>query len=626
MKRSSAILLVILLLLLTATTVLAQKESFFDVFFSMITGFIDKIMITLGVGTPTTTTVQTTTTQFFCPKPYLEYKTGECCLDANGNNICDKDESTTQQSQSTQATTVGPSYGTTTTTQTQQTQQTTSAAQTTTQQGQTTLAVQRCGQGYYDDSNCGVGCPSGQICSSAGRSVNYQGQTINCYACRDACPTNDPDYIYYYKDPTCKNLCNKTGGWDCFKSTTHNDCYFCAKPCPNTHYYNDSTCKNQCSTGSECTKSTAYQYPCYWCRSPCPEGYYYKDPNCGYDCEKNEQCNKTTDDCYLCVSRCPVGYYYKDDKCGERCEQGKVCGQLTGYPDCYYCRGSTTTTQATTTRTTTTTPATSTQATTTRATTTQATTTTRATTTTIVVCGGSLFNSNNCDGQCNQACEVCSQYQGTPCYYCQKDCTRIGSGWGTSSVCSGCDSQHEECVQHSTCSGCYHCVETCPENLGYYRFQGCDAQCDSRLCAKVGGSGQYKDCYQCNQPRCGDGIISPPGEECEQDSDCPDYHYCDVDCLCTTDCAGYCADQGANGYTLIGGIGTKAKCEDKMNADMDAKRANCRAVCGAYAWLSGMSTDCCCVDTDWKPCLNCPNQDPARIDCDTPLAQCKAGL
>ncbi|MAG47976.1 hypothetical protein CL617_05195 [archaeon] len=28
----------------------------------------------------------------FCNTPYIEYKQGDCCLDANGNNICDSDD------------------------------------------------------------------------------------------------------------------------------------------------------------------------------------------------------------------------------------------------------------------------------------------------------------------------------------------------------------------------------------------------------------------------------------------------------------------------------------------------------------------------------------------------------
>ncbi|MBM3309278.1 MAG: hypothetical protein FJY77_03405 [Candidatus Altiarchaeales archaeon] len=63
---------------------------------------------------------------------------------------------------------------------------------------------------------------------------------------------------------------------------------------------------------------------------------------------------------------------------------------------------------------------------------------------------------------------------------------------------------------------------------------------------------------------------------------------------------------------------------------MNTPEADCRAVCGAYAWMDGLSADCCCVDTDWKPCLNCPCGSPplpaCPYDCDTPLAQCQAGL
>lgn len=32
-----------------------------------------------------------------CRGKYLEYKAGECCLDANSNNICDTDETPTQE-------------------------------------------------------------------------------------------------------------------------------------------------------------------------------------------------------------------------------------------------------------------------------------------------------------------------------------------------------------------------------------------------------------------------------------------------------------------------------------------------------------------------------------------------
>lgn len=37
--------------------------------------------------------------EFLCKTPYIEYKTGECCLDANSNRICDKDEQQAQTNQ-----------------------------------------------------------------------------------------------------------------------------------------------------------------------------------------------------------------------------------------------------------------------------------------------------------------------------------------------------------------------------------------------------------------------------------------------------------------------------------------------------------------------------------------------
>ncbi|MBR9699858.1 hypothetical protein GOV09_05350 [Candidatus Woesearchaeota archaeon] len=37
------------------------------------------------------------TPQALCNAPYFEYKTGECCLDQDGNNICDSDENVVEK-------------------------------------------------------------------------------------------------------------------------------------------------------------------------------------------------------------------------------------------------------------------------------------------------------------------------------------------------------------------------------------------------------------------------------------------------------------------------------------------------------------------------------------------------
>jgi len=224
------------------------------------------------------------------------------------------------------------------------------------------------------------------------------------------------------------------------------------------------------------------------------------------------------------------------------------------------------------------------------------TTTIRTTTTTIIIvsCQGDLYDSSNCNGGCNQACETCERYQQSPCYYCRKDCSRLGAGWATS---ASCDGQHEVLETSQTCSGCYRCNEVCPEP-DYYRLQGCNGKCPTILCRQVKvhePQSQYKDCYKCYPPVCGNDIIEP-GEQCEDDLDCPDYHVCNLNCQCATDCAGYCTSRGVNGYPQSQGIATKALCEADMNAKMAALNCQNQAKCGAYAWMDGLTADCCCVD------------------------------
>lgn len=216
-------------------------------------------------------------------------------------------------------------------------------------------------------------------------------------------------------------------------------------------------------------------------------------------------------------------------------------------------------------------------------------------------------------------------YPGSPCHICEKNCSLLGAGWSSS---VSCDLLHEELVEHQTCSGCYRCDEVCPKDSGYYRHFGCDAKCPTILCRQVGASNPsspHADCYRCQEPVCGNGIIEP-GEQCEHDNDCPEHHFCDpMDCACITDCASYCASSGKN-YFHAPNAASRQACEAKMNDAMSALTADCRAVCGAYSWAEGMTDTCCCVSAEWEPCLNCPCTMPCAPDCDTPMPACKAKL
>jgi len=268
------------------------------------------------------------------------------------------------------------------------------------------------------------------------------------------------------------------------------------------------------------------------------------------------------------------------------------------------------------------------------------TTTVRITTTTIVIvsCSGTgVYNTDNCDNECDASCEECKQIAGLPCYRCEKECDKLGAGWDDITICNTCDSQHEDCVEHATCDDCYHCVEECPDSMDYYRFAGCDATCDNRLCRKVGEAepqSQYKECYRCYPPVCGDGFITPP-EECEKTADCPTHHTCNGNCKCITDCASFCGAQGA-GYANVAGVTSANKCYDKNDPTSELSKAlaaikkTCRASCGKGAFMGGLSANCCCIKTNFvEPCDHCPctvGVDCHLMTCDPQLAACKAGL
>jgi hypothetical protein len=206
-----------------------------------------------------------------------------------------------------------------------------------------------------------------------------------------------------------------------------------------------------------------------------------------------------------------------------------------------------------------------------------------------VECGQSLYETDDCDSACELECEVCRQYQGYPCYECAKrECTQIQSS--------------------KTLYSLTQCQSNCPADTG--------------LCVK---SAECGHCYYCKAFECGNGVLEP-GEQCESDSQCPDYHTCN-NCQCITDCGSYCASvgQGFTNYAGIqdstgcgGGDGTGSKLQQVMGAP-----ETCYAKCGRGYFMDGLSDTCCCIKTNKVPCIDCPGQNP---DCDTALAQCMASI
>ncbi|MFH1721260.1 MAG: hypothetical protein ABH950_01500 [Candidatus Altiarchaeota archaeon] len=219
-----------------------------------------------------------------------------------------------------------------------------------------------------------------------------------------------------------------------------------------------------------------------------------------------------------------------------------------------------------------------------------------ATTSTVSVsCGGSLFDSSNCEGSCNAKCKVCSQYQSTPCYYCKnKDCGDI---------------------------------DTSPRQITLYdSYQDCTMHCNDPT---QGYCKNYEDCshcYYCFLYECGNDIVEyAAGEECEDHFDCEAiniYLYCGTDCLCYPDCQQYCDDQGINGYNwintgLLGAptISTKAQCTTWANNKLQAINQNCFTSCVASAFYDFQGETCCCVDWNSITCNGymgraCPGTNP----------------
>jgi len=323
---------------------------------------------------------------------------------------------------------------------------------------------------------------------------------------------------------------------------------------------------------------------------------------------------------------------YCDNNCDSQSMQVSSCVLDTTTCKCTVsCVGTTTVPQTTA-------PTTSTP-TTTPQTTAPTTSTPTTTPTTVVGCGTGLYENSNCDGDCDSECEDCVEYAGTLCYRCvDKDCSDLSGGWSSS---VSCDSNHEELEYHPSCSGCYQCNEVCPEDVAgidYYINPGCEAKCYSDLCRQVVNhepQSQYKDCYRCYEPECGNGVLES-GEECEVDADCIGYSYCDLDCECQPDCVDYCDDQGVDGYNWIndgaGGspvITSSAQCSAWMAQKLQQISKNCFTSCAAsssYTYDSVYS--CCCVD--WNslpaktpcPCtvgVNCPVILPTEAECQATL-------
>jgi len=206
-----------------------------------------------------------------------------------------------------------------------------------------------------------------------------------------------------------------------------------------------------------------------------------------------------------------------------------------------------------------------------------------------IECGSGLYDSSDCDGECDAKCEECKQYRDMPCYTCaKKDCSEID----TSPLQITLYNSYEECVKHCN-----------DPDLGYCKqYDKCD------------------HCWFCYLYECGNGVVEP-GEECENDLDCEDisiYLSCNLaDCLCYPDCEAYCDDQGKDGYQWVnkqGGpapnVDSKKKCRDWAQQKLQQIKKDCFTSCVASAYMEHNGVSCCCVDWNSIPCKNCPGTNP----------------
>jgi hypothetical protein len=119
MKTTKAMLALAIAAMLAAAFVEAKttkSTGIVDRIIEFISGIVSKITGLFGSKT-TTTVATTTTTKPPCSPPYILVGR-DCCLDGNGNGICDRDEVTTTTSTTTTTSRATTTRATTTTEQT----------------------------------------------------------------------------------------------------------------------------------------------------------------------------------------------------------------------------------------------------------------------------------------------------------------------------------------------------------------------------------------------------------------------------------------------------------------------------------------------------------------------------
>jgi len=209
-------------------------------------------------------------------------------------------------------------------------------------------------------------CPQGYICS-------------NCQCYLDEGPIDEgPCPEGTYSSPDCDGTCKEY--MDCvpqssavFSDIARSDCYVCQRKCKSDQFYDDPDCGEGCEEPEECLLVDE-DGPCYECAEEelCPG--MYVDPECDGDCDEDETCELQGDTgCYDCEEKeltCEERGYYDNPGCDEECEPDEVCDSYQG---CYRCEDKPD------------------------------------------VCGGDLFDSGDCDGECPGQCEI---YGDGPCYYC----------------------------------------------------------------------------------------------------------------------------------------------------------------------------------------------------------------
>jgi len=122
------------------------------VFFVVVLGFVALacgcVCCGSGGGESSTTLVSTTTLEVVCDAPYMRYGDG-CCLDVDQNNVCDREESTTESSVLESSTTL----------------ESTSTVESSSTSTSTTAPAESCYDGLRNQNEVFVDC--GGICQSS---------------------------------------------------------------------------------------------------------------------------------------------------------------------------------------------------------------------------------------------------------------------------------------------------------------------------------------------------------------------------------------------------------------------------------------------------------------------------